>query len=266
MKTIIIDAHAHIFPDKIARKAVKAIGEYYNIPMSADGTSGELLRRGAMIGVRKYIVHSTATTVAQVSVINDYIAGEKSAHEEFIGFGTLHPDQGDDGIRKELDRIIGLGLKGIKLHPEFQGFSITDEGMKPLYRAVEGKLPVLIHMGDENKDTSRPDDLARILDAYPRLTVIAAHLGGYRMWDLSSEYLIGKNVYFDTSSALFALDPVEASRIIHRHGVDRVLFGTDYPMWDHAEEYARFMKLDLTDGEREKILFTNAAKLLNILP
>jgi predicted TIM-barrel fold metal-dependent hydrolase len=264
MITAIIDAHAHIFPDKIALKAVKAIGDYYNIPMVASGTVSELLHRGENIGVRKYIVHSTATTVTQVPVINNFIAKETALHSEFIGFGTLHPDQGEEGINKELTRIRELNLKGIKLHPEFQGFSITDDAMRPLYRAIEGKFPVLIHMGDENANSSRPDDLVRILDEFPRLTIIAAHLGGYRMWDIAENHLLGKKVFFDTSSSLFALNPAEATRIIRAHGVDLVLFGTDYPMWDHTEELERFMKLDLTDEEREKILWKNAAKLLDI--
>jgi predicted TIM-barrel fold metal-dependent hydrolase len=265
MKTrIIIDAHAHIFPDKIANKAVKAIGEYYSIPMQASGTVGELLERGASIGVEKYIIHSTATTVAQVTAINDYIAATVVQNSCFIGFGTLHPCLGEAGLAAELDRVISLGLKGIKLHPEFQGFAIDDAEMMPLYKTVEGKLPILMHMGDENKDSSHPSKLAAVLDRFPRLTVIAAHLGGYQMWDEAIRSLNGRTIYVDTSSALFALEPSEAARIIRSYGIERVLFGTDYPMWDHMEEFDRFMKLDLTDEEREAILWKNAARLLGI--
>lgn len=265
MKTrIIIDSHAHIFPDKIAGKAVKAIGEYYDIPMSASGTVGELLERGAEIGVDRFVIHSTATTVAQVQSINDFIASTAAANDSFIGFGTLHPCLGEDGLRTEFERIISLGLKGVKLHPEFQGFSIDDDVMMPLYAVVEGRLPVLMHMGDENKDSSHPSKLASVLDRFPRLTVIAAHLGGYQMWDEAISRLSGRNLFVDTSSALFALEPSEAARIIRAYGTSRVLFGTDYPMWDHKEELERFMKLDLTGEEQEAILWRNAAKLLGI--
>ncbi|HEY1405793.1 MAG TPA: amidohydrolase family protein, partial [Spirochaetota bacterium] len=233
IKFPIIDSHVHIFPDKIASKAVQAIGEYYDIQMAASGTVNDLLSRGNKIGVKRYIVHSSATTVAQVRVINDFIVREVSAHEELIGFGTLHPQQSEEGIVSELARITAHNLLGIKLHPEFQGFSISDENMLPLFRAAEGKLPLLIHMGDPQKDSSHPGDLVRIIDAFPDLTIIAAHLGGYRMWEDSIRHLVGKNIYLDTSSALFFLGADAAIEIIRAHGIDRVLFGTDYPMWDH---------------------------------
>ena len=136
--------------------------------------------------------------------------------------------------------------------------------MMPLYRVVEGRLPILMHMGDQNKDSSHPAKLAAVLDRFPSLTVIAAHLGGYQMWDQAIQLLTGRDIYFDTSSALFSLSPEKALGIIRAYGTDKVLFGTDYPMWDHTEELARFMKLDLTEEEREAILWKNTAGLLGI--
>lgn len=252
----IIDMHAHIFPDKIAGRAVESIGDYYNIPMAGAGTVDGLLKGGHKIGVSKYVVHSSATSVEQVMTINDYVSGVQLSHSEFIGFGTLHP--GLEDIEQEVERIISLGLKGIKLHPEFQGFIIDSDEMLHVYKAIEGKLPVLIHMGDENKDSSSPARLARILDMFPKLVVIAAHFGGYRMWDESLEYLIGRDVYMDTSSALFFLSPERAVGLIRKHGVHKMFFGSDYPMWDHEEELERFLKLDLTEEERRAILYENA--------
>ncbi len=258
----IIDIHAHIFPDKIAEKAVDAIGRYYGVSMRRDGTVDGLLESGRNIGVEKYIVHSSATTVEQVKAINDYVSGVTRDHPEFIGFATLHPDMPD--IPAEVDRIISLGLKGLKLHPEFQHFTVDDDSMMPIYEAVEGRLPVLIHMGDRNVDSSSPIRLARVLDKFPQLTVIAAHFGGYSMWDLSCEYLIGRNVYMDTSSTLDFITPERAVDMIRKHGADKMLFGSDYPMWDHREELNRFLALDLTEEERRAILFENAQKLLSI--
>jgi predicted TIM-barrel fold metal-dependent hydrolase len=258
----IIDIHAHIFPDKIAEKAVDSIGKYYGVAMRRNGTVDGLLESGRNIGVKKYIVHSSATTVEQVKAINDYVSGVKDAHPEFIGFATLHPALAD--IPAEVDRIIKLGLKGLKLHPEFQHFTIDDDSMLPIYEAVEGRLPVLIHMGDQNVDSSSPVRLARILDKFPKLVVIAAHFGGYRMWDLSCEYLMGRNVYMDTSSTLDFITPERAVEMIRRHGVEKMLFGSDYPMWDHREELGRFLALGLTEEERGAILSGNARKLLSI--
>ena len=84
----VIDAHCHIYPQKIAAKAVTAIGNFYGIKMAEDGTADSLIRAGEAIGVEKYVVHSTATTVHQVRSINEYIYGEMQAHPEFIGFST----------------------------------------------------------------------------------------------------------------------------------------------------------------------------------
>lgn len=256
----IIDMHTHIFPGKIAAKAVHSIGSYYGITMYGPGTVEGLIESGRKIGVSKYIIHSSATTVDQVKRINDYVSKVKSGHEEFIGFGTLH--SGLDDIDAEVDRIIALGLKGIKLHPEFQNFVIDAEEMLPVYRAIEGRLPLLIHMGDENKDSSSPHRLSRIINMFPRLTVIAAHLGGYQMWDEACECLIGRNVYMDTSSSLYFLAPEKAVRMIRAHGVEKVFFGSDYPMWDHEEELERFLKLELTEDERKAILAGNAKRFL----
>jgi predicted TIM-barrel fold metal-dependent hydrolase len=159
---------------------------------------------------------------------------------------------------------MSLGLKGIKLHPEFQGFNIDDEDMLPIYKAAQGKLPILIHTGDEVQQSSSPEKLSRIMDMFPDVVFIAAHFGGYSMWDESAKYLMGKNVYFDTSSTLFKLDPKRAKDMIRQHGIGKMLFGTDYPMWDHKEELERFMKLDLTEDERQQILWKNSCRLLNI--
>ncbi len=260
----IIDSHAHIFPEKIAEKAVESIGNYYGINMSASGTVEDLLETGRKINVYKYVVHSTATRAGQVKPINDFIAEMQGKYPCFIGLGTIHPELQD--IDSEVDRIIELGLKGIKLHPDFQEFNIDDENMMPIYRAAAGRLPILIHMGDEVKTSSRPKRLARVLDLFPDLTVIAAHLGGYQMWDESLEYLAGRNLYFDTSSSFFSLDARKVVEIIRRHGIDKVLFGTDYPMWNHEDELRRFNNLGLSEDERKLILYENACRLFKIQP
>lgn len=258
----IIDAHVHIFPEKIAEKATESTGKYYGIPMFGKGTVEDLINNGDKINVYKYIVHSTATKVEQVESINNFIAETQSKYKSFIGFGTLHP--GIEDVDFEVNRMISLGLRGVKLHPDFQDFNIDDTSMMPIYRAVEGKLPVLIHMGDEVRTSSSPERLANVIKIFPNLTVIAAHLGGYRNWDDSIKYLVGKNIYFDTSSTLAILDKEKVMYIIRRHGVEKILFGSDYPMWSHEEELQRFYNLDLTDEERELILWKNASRLLDI--
>jgi len=259
----IIDIHAHIFPEKIAQKATESIGNFYGIPMSGKGTIEDLLEQGNKVNVYRYVVHSTATKVEQVESINEFISQMQLSDERIIGFGTLHPDLPD--VQKEVDRLVSLGLKGIKLHPDFQQFNIDDETMMPIYKAAEGRLPILVHMGDARSTASSPGRLAKVLDRFQGLTVIAAHLGGYSRWDESFQYLVGRNLYFDTSSSLWILDKSKAVDIIRKHGVKKVLFGTDYPMWNYEEELKRFESLNLTQEEQELILWKNAAELLNII-
>lgn len=258
----IIDVHAHIFPGKIVHKAVDAIGDFYSIPMDGIGTGEDLVRRGREIGVEKYVVHSAATTPAQVPHINDFIAHEMQAHPEFIGLATLHPFM--EGAAEEYDRALAMGLRGLKLHPDFQEFNIDDPQAMEMYKIVQGRGTILFHVGDETRDFSSPTRLARVLDAMPGLSVIAAHMGGYQAWDEARACLLGRDVYIDSSSALFKLDPVEAADMMRAHGMDKVLFGTDYPMWIHKEELERFMRVPLTDAEREKVLYTNAARLFGV--
>ena len=258
----IIDVHAHIFPDKIMKKAVAAVGEFYGIPMKGIGSGEDLVQNGERIHVEKYVVHSVATIPAQAPRINDFIYRETQIHKEFIGFAALHPYM--EGLREELDRALSMGLMGVKLHPDFQCFNIDDPAAYDMYEAIQGRAVLLIHMGDETKEYSAPKRLSKIIERFPQLTVIAAHFGGYSAWEESKKYLMGKDVYFDTSSSLFKLSPNEAADIIHAHGLNKILFGSDYPMWIHEEELERFMRIPLTEAERQAILYDNAAKLLRV--
>ena len=258
----IIDAHCHIYPQKIAAKAVAAIGNFYDIRMSEDGTAASLIREGESIGVEKYVVHSTATTVHQVRSINEYIYGEMQAHPEFIGFMTLHNEMTDEAIEEEVELALSREMKGVKLHPDFQKFNIDDA--ENIYRVTAGKLPVLLHMGDKRYDFSSPERLRKMAEKYPEQVFIGAHFGGYSVWDKVECLKDLPNVYFDTSSSLWFLDKAKAADLIHRFGHERYFFGTDFPMWRHDEELKRFLALDLTEEEREDILYNNVAKLLGV--
>lgn len=143
----IFDAHAHIYPEKIAVKAAHAIGDFYDIPMKYDGTVEHLLALGDEFGVQKFLVHSVATVEHQVTRINDFIIAECRAHpERFIGFATLHPDF--ENPFDELNRVKAEGLRGVKLHPDFQKFEISDPVMDEAYEAMaQLNLPVLFHTG-----------------------------------------------------------------------------------------------------------------------
>ena len=211
----IIDAHAHIYPDKIAEKATKTIGEFYDIEMDMPaGTPSALIEEGGRAGISRYIVHSVATTAHQVRSINNFIKKEIEAHPEFIGFITLHQDLSYEEICAEIEFAIHNGLKGIKLHPDFQKFDIDDENVEKIYKAAAGKLPILFHIGDDRYEYSKPIKLVNIARKFPNTTFIAAHFGGYRCWNDSLLYKGLQNVYFYTSSSLPFISVEKAKELI----------------------------------------------------
>ena len=259
----IIDFHAHIYPEKIAEKATKTIGAFYDAPMAYTGLTQELLESGRKIGVEKYIVHSTATKPEQVESINNFVISEITKKSSFIGFGTIHPDY--ENPQKELERIKKAGLKGIKLHPDFQKFAINTSKMDPIYEILsELQMPVLVHAGDKRFAFSNPKLIAHVLDKHPQLLFVGAHFGGYTEWDDAMNYLVGRKIWFDTSSTLWKLPVDFANTMIEKHGCEYFLFGSDFPMWDHSDELQRFNKLALSQEQRRKILYENAVKLLNL--
>lgn len=260
---MIIDAHAHIFPDKIAGKASNGISAFYGgMKVRYDGALGTLLKEGGEAGVDRFIVQSVATVPAQVRAINDFISESvKKYPDKLIGFGALHPDYPD--IKGEVERIISLGLKGVKLHSDLQQFSIDDEFAFRIYEACgSAGLPILFHVGDDRYDFSSPERLLRVVKRFPKLTVIGAHLAGWSEWDKGASLFEHSGIYADCSSSLYAMSPEHAAELIRKIGTDRVMWGTDYPMWDAAEELERFNKLPLTAEERELILYKNALRLI----
>lgn len=259
-----IDAHCHIYPDKIAVKASENTGLFYDIPMRHDGSVKTLLAAGADAGIDRFIVQSVATSPSQVRSINEFIAASVAASDgKFTGLGTLHPESTD--IKGDVEQIISLGLHGVKLHPDIQKFKLDDYRYLKMYELCEGRLPMLIHTGDSRYDYSNPNRLAPILEIYPELTVIGAHFGGWSIWEEAAEKLVKyKNLYVDTSSSLYALDPQTGRKLVREYGADRVMFGSDFPMWSPKTDLERFFALGLTEEENKKILSENAIRIYNM--
>ena len=203
----IVDCHCHIYPEKIAARAVESIGNFYDIPMSNGGTVADMQRSEREAGITHQIVFSVATKTSQVASINRFIADEVArSNGTMTGLGTLHPDSED--IKGDIEHLVSLGLKGVKLHPDIQGFKIDDYRCLKIYELCEGRLPILFHTGDSRYDFSNPNRLKPILETYKQLTVIGAHLGGWSMWDTAVDELQGyDNFYVDCSSSLYAISP-----------------------------------------------------------
>ena len=222
----------------------------------------ELLRAQKEAGISLSCIHSVAVTPHSIRSINRFISDSVQAHPDRLrGFAAIHPDA--ENLPELVEEVCAAGFSGFKIHPDMQKFALDGPKAMEMFAALEGKLPVMIHTGDNRFEFSRPRQMKKVLDAFPKLVCVCAHLGGWSEWDEATRTLAEyENVYVDTSSSLYTLKPEEGRRIIRSYSRDRVLFGTDYPMWNPAEELERFHRLLLTDDEEEKILCLNAGTLL----
>ncbi len=274
----IIDAHCHVYPERVAAKAVDMTGAFYEAPAAGTGVVQNLITLGGEAGYDAYVIQSVASTPHHVSSINHFIAAEVAADPtRLTGLGAMHPDTEDK--RAVIEEIVSLGLHGVKLHPDMQHFNIDDPRAYAIYELCAAHdLPILMHMGDPRYDYSHPDRLHRVLCDMPELTVIGAHMGGWENWDYACERLSGyKNLYVDTSSSIAAegkhhglvpevvyLDSEHAARLIRAWGIEKVLYGTDYPMWSPEADIEAFFALGLTEAENRAILSENARRVFRI--
>ena len=262
-----IDIHTHAFHPKIAHKAVDHLNNFYSITCSGDGTIAKLLEREQEAGLEKCVVLCAATAPAQVIPANNYAISLQREHpEQVIAFGTVHPAY--ENWEKELARIKAAGIRGIKLHPDFQSFWLDDPRLLPIFEAAQKDFVFEIHIGDKttpDKNPSCPYKLASIMRQFPDMRVIAAHFGGYRMWSHALEVFSGstfENLWFDTSSTTPFATPELARRLLNTFPRERILFGTDWPLYDPVEELERLQTLGgLSDSEME-VIMSNASALL----
>lgn len=257
----VIDCHCHIYPEKIAGRAVQSVGDFYLIHMDeSEGTGEGLLAACADSPITHYVVHSVAVKASNVQHINDYIASQCAAHPEFIGFATMHQDFEDP--EAEIERAISLGLRGLKLHPDTQMVNMDDPRLMRVYEIIEGRLPLIVHTGDYRYDYSHPRRLKNILRTFPNLVVDAAHYGGWSIPEQGYDYLHDENLFIDISSSMQFLGARRSRELIEMWGTERVLFGSDFPMWSPVDEYNTFMSLGFTDDECENMLWHNCERFL----
>lgn len=260
----VIDVHVHIYPDKIAERATSSISRFYNIEMDvSEGSVDRLLGIVRDTPITDCVVHSVAVRASNVESINDFIAKTCAEHSHFIGFMTLHQDYEDP--EAEIDRAVGLGLHGIKLHPDTQAVNMDDPRLMRVYEIAERRgLPVTIHCGDYRYDYSHPRRLKRVLHEFPNLVVDAAHFGGWSVFDYALEFLEDESCFLDMSSSMRFLGPRRTRELVEAYGTDRILFGSDFPMWNPGEELERFRALGFSEKDYEKMCWHNAERFLGM--
>ena len=265
---MIIDIHTHVFPDKIA-EAVLANSEV-DLELSAKAPGTERGLRDYMEESRTdlSIVLAVAAEPRLVKKTNDWLLSIRDDRIQF--FGAIHPDL--EGWQQELMRLKGEGVKGIKFNALMQKIRPDDVKLFPIYEKIlEEDMVVMIHAGSSYKERNEPgkilatpERIAKVLDSFPDLKVIAAHFGGNNVLEQMKEHLLGREIYLDTSYPpdVHSLNPDETLSIIRKHGADRILFGTDYPWETQIRSIDYICSLGLTEEEEEAILGENARKLL----
>ncbi len=258
-----IDFHTHCFPEKIAARAIENLSKTAAIFPVTDGTVSGLLRMMEEDGVDKSVVLSIATNAKQQKAVNDFAASIQS--DKIYAFGSVFPDAPD--ALEELERIKALGMRGVKLHPEYQQFYVDDEKMKPIYKKISQLgLITVFHAGVDNGYMPpyhcMPERLQRAL-SWMDTPVVAAHWGGQNCGEQVLDKLCGiEHLYMDTAYGYGTVAPSIVEKIIETHGADKILFASDAP-WNRPSQDAYVVEcLRLTEEEKEKIYWKNALKLL----
>lgn len=264
----VVDFHTHAFPDALAPRALEALQTPRYRPYT-DGTAGDLVRHLDRAGVDLAVVASIATAPKQARPILEWSL--QIASERLVPFASVHPEM--EGVWAAVAEVARAGLKGIKLHPQYQRFFVDDSRVFEVYRAAaDHGLILLLHAGYDlafpTDPRARPHRIAAVAREFPGLRLVAGHLGGWRDWEEVLRCLAGTEVYLDTSFALGEgednVPPPLLKRILEAHGPDRLLFGTDSPWREHRAELAAFHALGLPEGIRTAVLGGNALRLLGL--
>lgn len=266
----IIDIHSHFYTER-DEETVDYLKQAGHILPGTDGSAGGLNNYMRKHGISFSVNMPVAWKPESVRQANDLMEKQNKRNFNIISFAAIHPALGRVEMHSELERIKSAGFKGVKIHPQEQSFWPDSDEMSPVYEFCgrEG-LVVLTHAGagsdtrfEKEEIRARPERIAAVLRQYPKLKLIAAHMGGLNMWDEAERFLLGKNIYFDT--AYITIMPRELLKyFILRHGVERVLYGTDYPWQDAGVIGGMVLNVVPQLESAEKIMYKNAEKLLGI--
>ncbi|WP_235735523.1 amidohydrolase family protein [Nocardioides alcanivorans] len=261
---MIIDAHAHVWPDKIADLALNA-NRLPDLHARGDGTVGGLTADMQASGVSMSCCLGIANQARHVDSVNRFVS-ELSADNRF-GFGTVHVDL---SVEDNIASLKRHGIRAVKIHPLFQGFALDDPRLWAILEAFGDEIAVITHVGEggspETNRLSSPRMIADIARQFPQLKLMACHFGGYKILDDAEEMLAGADVVLETSwpPSLKTLRPERVRNLIRKHGAERIVFGSDWPMTSPAEEIAAIEGLGLNDTETKLVLGGTLARVLGI--
>lgn len=262
----IIDFHTHTFPDDLATRAIAALKANSSESINhTDGTRNGLLESMQKCGISHSVVLPVATKPSQVPVINQSCL--QLSNSCLTAFGSLHPLT--TNVEQEIDFLKKNKIPGIKFHPEYQNFHVDDSSIFPIYEQLSAAgLIVVFHSGKDPGpfagDHAIPSSLKTVHKNFPNMRIVAAHLGGWKLWDEVEEILCGLPIFLDTAAVADYISEKQFIRILNKHGSENVLFGTDSPWFDQRKEINWINSLNLSDTDKSRIFFENGKKLLTL--
>lgn len=267
---MIIDFHTHIWPEKIATRAVESLvkGSGGIYPPVSDGTLTGLLKNMEEWNIDYSVLQPVVTKESQVESTNLWVAEIQNQYKnQIVSFGGIWPHS--ENYKAQIDFVASLGLKGIKFHPEYQNFVVDEDRFLKIYDyALSKGLILIFHAGFDPAYPppfkTSPVQFAKIADCMQGGIIVAAHLGGSQQWDLVEQDLCGKNIYLDTAMGFDFYSQAQFLQIVDRHGADKVLFGTDSPWSSGKKELEKLYKLELLEESKNQIAGLNAKRILGL--
>jgi len=262
----VFDCHTHVFPPRIGPRLAAAVGREFGRDPAGDGSAEDLLKHLDRAGLDGAICFTAALKPDQMIPANSWMISVGRAHARLIPLGAVHPAH--PAWPDELDRLERHGIKGLKIHPDLAGIPLASPLWEPLWEAARNRFLIMIHMGPTKPGgptLSRPRDLAVILDQHPGLRVVAAHLGGLHLWEETLTHLAGRDLDLDTSCCPGVVPPAVLTSLLRQHGPERIVFGSDYPLYAPHGELATLGRLLAPLGLSAEQILKNGTRLTSSL-
>jgi len=282
--TMILDSHCHLFTAEIMRHMgamPRMLDELY---LDVEAASGRLPARKLQQSAVEQGIHQCvllpSASPDRVRRVNEIYADAAARHGRLMTLGTLHPAMAD--VQGEIRRLLREDCRGIKLSSFSQRFDLSGDLNRVLLATLEGEgaargvRPVVVldtyarahvHFDVDRAHLTTPAKLMEVVRSFPGLTFVGAHMGGLAADpdELLATVVPEPNLYLDTSNAGHVL-PLDAFvELVHAHGHDRILFGTDWPWFAHDTEVPFVRRLLSVAGldarQRTAVLGGNALDL-----
>ena len=240
----VFDVHAHAWKQP---GVIMKLADRYSTPerpfiVYGDGSLAQALSSMAEVGIRRRIIKNLAVSPRGVPAANDFALDIARNCPELIPTGTVHAEYPEN--EREVERLAAGGVRGIAFDSCWQGFHINDPRLREVYRKISHQqMFILTHTGidpeaDYNECLTWPAEVMAVKELSPDSVVIAAHLGANKEFYRAREYSRDAGILFDLAwvmehlQYLRSCQPQEIIDLIYFLGIDRIVYGSDYPWSD----------------------------------